>query len=80
MPDLIASLEDGAAEIDIDALFANAAADLDRFQLLSRVAHFEHCLQPAMPTPPMAHPSARREGPHKHVKVNSKTLLEVPGS
>jgi len=77
LPDVIATLEDGVAEADIDSLFADFAAELDRYRLLARIAHLEHCLAHCMPTVPTAHRPIRREGLQKAVKVNTKTQQRV---
>ena len=41
LPDVIATFEDGVAEYDVEELYADFAAQLDRFQVLSRIAHLE---------------------------------------
>ena len=77
LPDVIATLEDGVAEADIDSLFADFAAELDRYRLLARIAHLEHCLAHCVPTTPTAHRPNRREGLQKAVKANTKTQQRV---
>ena len=78
LPDVLGGLEHGVAEADIDVLFADFAAELERFQLLARVAHLEHSLQYCAPTPPVGHRPLQSDRLFKHPKVSSKVHLAVP--
>ena len=78
LPDVIATFEDGVAEFDVEELFVDFAAQLDRFKVLSRIAHLEAGLKACLPTEPTPHRTANKiEGKLKHPKTNSKTQQTV---
>ena len=78
MPDLLASLEDGVAELDIDHLFADFAAQLDRYRLLAQWAHLTYKLGLCAPLDPKAHRSQAPADKPKCPKANSRIVQEVP--
>ena len=78
MPDLLATLEDGVAELDIDHLFADFAAQLDRYRLLAQRAHLIYKLGLCEPLGPKAHRPLPTGVKPRCPKVNSKTIQEVP--
>eukprot|EP00435_Cladocopium_sp_Y103_P038045 s36_g10.t1 len=78
LPEVVATLEDGVAEADIDTLYADFAADLQRYQLLARVAHLELCLRECVPSVPTAHRVKPAHPALRHPKVSSQVRQAVP--
>eukprot|EP00435_Cladocopium_sp_Y103_P058707 s857_g20.t1 len=78
LPEVVATLEDGVAEADIDILYADFAADLQRYQLLARVAHLELCLRECVPSAPTAHRVKPANLGLRHPKVTSQVRQAVP--
>lgn len=65
LPDIVDTFEDGVAEHDVDELFAELASQLERYQLLARVAHLEAgILSCELPSP----------GPHRTNRVHSDLI------
>ena len=78
LPDVVATFEDGVAEYDVDEIFADFAFQLERYQVLARIAHLQACLNACVPVEPTAHRAARSlQDVTKHPKINSKVHQTV---
>ena len=78
LPDIIATFEDGVAEYHVEEIFADFASQLERYQILARIAHLEAGIRSCVPTPPIPHRA--RHVTHdlvKHPKVCSRAQQTV---
>eukprot|EP00435_Cladocopium_sp_Y103_P053270 s1215_g17.t1 len=77
LPEIVATFEDGIAEAEIDPLYGDFAADLQRYHLLARVAHLELCLRECVPSAPNAHHVRQASSELRHPQVTSQVRRQA---
>ena len=77
LPDVIATLEDGVAERDIDDILAEFASQLDRYKMLARISHLELGLRTWQPAEPTPHRPVRPADVTKHPKVTPQVCHRI---